>query len=87
MIFTAVITLAFCIAVTACYFEFRRLTRLRTSVAEGSARLVHLERQVTNYRERVAFYGTDEGMAHLARERFNLVLPGERVFIINREGP
>jgi cell division protein FtsB len=44
-----------------------------------------MERRVRNYREKVAFYETEEGMAHLAREQYNMVFPGERVFIINRE--
>jgi cell division protein FtsB len=30
----------------------------------------------------VEFYKTEEGIAHLARERDNLVYPGERVFIV-----
>ena len=78
------ILLAF-IAATVCYFEIQRLMRLKLAVAESSARLMEKERSVGNYREKVAFYRTDEGIAHLAREQYNLAFPGEQVFIIKRD--
>ena len=85
MFAAALATLFFFIAATVYYFEFRRLTRLKFAVAENSARLAEIERSVKNYREKVAFYETEEGMAHLAREQYNLVFPGERIFIVQRE--
>ena len=85
MFFAAIVTLGIFISVTVCYFEIRRLDRLTVSVDEGTARLAELQQRVRNYREKVAFYETEEGMAHLAREQYNLVFPGERIFVINRE--
>jgi len=79
--------LLFFIAATVYYFEFRRLTRLNLAVAESSARLAEMERRVRNYREKVAFYETEEGMAHLAREQYNLVFPGERIFVVKTDSP
>jgi len=87
MFIAAIATLCILITMTVYYFEFRRLARLTAAVDEGSARLAELERSVRNYREKVAFYETEEGMAHLAREQYNLVLPGERIFVINRDSP
>jgi cell division protein FtsB len=84
MFIAALATLLFFIAATVYYFEFQKLTRLKFAVAEGSARLFEKERNVINYREKVAFYKTDEGIAHLAREQYNLAFPGERVYTIER---
>jgi len=76
--------LLFFIAATVYYFEFQNLTRLKFDVAKNSARLAEKERNVMNYREKVAFYKTDEGIAHLAREQYNLAFPSERVYNIER---
>jgi len=85
MFIAALATLFLFIAATVYYFEFQRLTRLQFAVAERSARLAEVERSVKNYREKVAFYETEEGMAHLAREQYNLIFPGERIFIVKSE--
>ena len=84
MFVAAVGALLFFIAVTVYYFEFRKLTRLQIAFTESSAKLAEKERSVQNYREKVAFYKTDEGLAHLAREQYNLAFPGERVYIVKR---
>ena len=73
------------IAATVYYFEIQKLTRLKIAVAESSAKLAEKKRNVESYREKVAFYRTDEGMAHLAREQYNLAFPGEDVYIIDRD--
>ena len=41
-----------------------------------------MSRSVQELREKVAFYGTPDGVAHLAREQYNLSFPGEMVFKI-----
>ena len=85
MFVAALASLLFLIAATVYYFEFRKLTRLKFAVAESTARLAEKERNVRDYREKIAFYKTDEGIAHLAREQYNLAFPGERVYIINMD--
>ena len=85
MFVAALGTLLFFIAATVYYFEFRKLTRLKVAFVENSAKLEEKERSVRNYREKVAFYKTDEGIAHLAREQSNLAFPGERVYIVKRD--
>ena len=84
MFIAALATLIFFIAATVYYFEFQKMTRLNYAVAESSARLAAKEQSVRDYREKVAFYKTDEGIAHLAREQYNLAFPGERVYTIER---
>jgi cell division protein FtsB len=85
MFVAAFATLLFFITATVYYFEFLKLRRLKFAVAESSARLAEKESSVRDHREKVAFYRTDEGIAHLAREQYNMALPGERVFIVRRE--
>ena len=85
MFVAAFATLIFFIAATVYYFEFQKLTRLKIAVAESSAKLEEKEHSVRNFREKVAFYKTDEGIAHLAREQYNLAFPGERVYIVKRD--
>ena len=87
MFVAAFAALLFFIAATVYYFEFQKLTRLKFAVAESSAKLAEKERSVKNYREKVTFYKTDEGIAHLAREQYNLAFPGERVYTIERTSP
>ena len=74
--------LLFLIAGTAYFFEIQKIARLKAAVAERSAKLAEKERSVREYREKVNFYKTKEGIAHLAREQYNLAFPGERVFVI-----
>jgi cell division protein FtsB len=78
----AVVVTLLCIFGTCYFIEIGKIVRLRSAVAENSVRLAEKERSTRRYREMVEFYRTEEGIAHLARERDNLVFPGERVFII-----
>jgi cell division protein FtsB len=78
----AVVVTSLCIFVTCYFIEISKIVRLRSAVEESSLRLAEKERSAQRYREMVEFYETEEGIAHLARERDNLVFPGERVFFI-----
>jgi len=84
MFIAALAILLFFIASTVYYFEYQKLTHLKSSLAESSAKLAERERNVRNYREKIAFYKTDEGIAHLAREQYNMAFPGELVYTIER---
>ena len=79
----AMVTLLLFIAGTVYFFEIQKIARLRLAVAERSAMLAEKEQTVKELREKVAFYKTDEGIAHLAREQYNLAFPGERVYVIS----
>jgi cell division protein FtsB len=78
----AVAATVLCIVGTYFFIEISKILRLKAAVRENSADLAEKERSVQRYREMVEFYKTEEGMAHLARERDNLVYPGERVFLV-----
>jgi cell division protein FtsB len=78
----AIVTLFLFIAGTVYFFEIQKLARLRILVAERSAKLAEKERSVKEYREKVNFYKTKEGIAHLAREQYNLAFPEEQVYVI-----
>ena len=78
----AVIALLLGIAGTVYFFEIQKIARLKTAIAERSVKLAEKERNVKEYRERVNFYKTKEGIAHLAREQYNLAFPGERVYLV-----
>jgi cell division protein FtsB len=67
---------------TASFLEFRKINRLTALADERMAVLVSMSRSVQELREKVAFYNTPEGVAHLAREQYNLSFPGEMVFKI-----
>ncbi|MDD2452354.1 MAG: septum formation initiator [Synergistaceae bacterium] len=65
---------------TEFFLEFRKIARLTSLTDERMVRLVSMSRSVQELREKVSFYSTPEGVAHLAREQYNLSFPGERVF-------
>jgi cell division protein FtsB len=41
-----------------------------------------MSRDIQLLEEKIRFYNTPEGIARLAREQFNLTLPGEQIFRI-----
>jgi cell division protein FtsB len=79
----ALITAGLCflaIVGTAYILELRKIGRLGSIVDQRMDRLVAVTRDVQVLKEKVLFYKTPEGVARLAREQFNLTLPGERIF-------
>ena len=75
------------IATTACVFEIRKIYSLQRDIEIHSEILAEKERFVKNYKEKVDFYKTPEGIAHLAREQHNMARPGERIFVIEDVSP
>lgn len=72
------------IAITLSYyrFELERIAQIREAIAKSEAILKEKREAVRDYKEKVAFYKTQEGAAHLAREQYNLVENGERVILL-----
>lgn len=70
---------------TSYFLELRKISRLTALVDERMTRLVTMSRKVQELREKVAFYSTPEGIAHMAREQYNLSFPGEKIFRIERK--
>ena len=76
---------AFAIAIGCYRFELDRIARITEAIGKSEAELALKRKQVQEYREKVAFYKTDEGAEHLAREQYNLIRDGERVILLKSE--
>ena len=76
------ILLVLSIAATYYLFEVRRILQIQEAIGEREAVLNEKRESLRSYQEKVAFYKTKEGVEHLAREQYNLVGPGERVFLL-----
>ncbi len=63
-------------------FEIRKILQFNSAIAEREAERNEQRELVKSYKEKVSFYKTKEGIEHLAREQYNLVAPGERVFLL-----
>ena len=70
------------IVVTYYIFEVSRIAQLEEAIQAGESTLRERRLSLRDYREKVAFYKTQEGIEHLAREQYNLVGKGERVFLL-----
>ena len=80
-----IITLAVLgLAITVSYyrFELERIAEIREAIGRSEAVLQEKRESVRSYKEKVAFYKTQEGAEHLAREQYNLVENGERVILL-----
>ena len=71
-------------AITLGYYrlELDKISRIREAITKSEIELEEKRQAVREYREKVAFYKTDEGAEHLAREQYNLVQEGERVILL-----
>ena len=63
-------------------FELDRIANIREAIAKSEAELEKKREIVRVYREKAAFYKTQEGIEHLAREQYNLVGSDERVILL-----
>jgi cell division protein FtsB len=75
---------AFIVAVTVVTFfkEVNRIDRLSAALESRMEELVELTRKNQEIQEKISYYKTPAGIAHLAREEFNLVKPGEKIYRI-----
>ncbi len=70
------------IAVGYYRFELERIAQIREAIGKSEEVLKQKRQTVQDYKEKVAFYKTEEGAAHLAREQYNLVGTGETVILL-----
>ncbi len=84
ILLAALLSLFAAIMGTSYLLEIRKINQLTGLVDERMAVLVSMSRTVQELREKIAFYSTSEGLAHLAREQYNLSFPGELVFKIEK---
>ncbi|MCR5346429.1 MAG: septum formation initiator family protein [Fretibacterium sp.] len=82
ILFASFIFLVLSITVSYYIFEISRINQLEELIREQEAVLRDRRTSVRNYQEQIAFYKTPEGIQHLAREQYNLIMPGERVILL-----
>ncbi|MDO4785733.1 MAG: septum formation initiator family protein [Fretibacterium sp.] len=85
IVVAAFVLLVLFIIGTHYFFEARRIAQLKAAVEEREALLRQKQESVRDYREKVVFYSSQEGIEHMAREHYNLVFPNERVILIRSD--
>lgn len=72
------------LAITLSYYSFEldRIAQIREQISKSETVLKEKRDSVRDYKEKVEFYKTQEGIEHLAREQYNLVGKGERVILL-----
>ncbi len=75
------------ILTTSYVMELSRLRYLSSAIDQRVAELVRLKRRIQDKEEKILYYKTEEGIAREAREQFNLVMPGERIYRIEVASP
>ena len=72
------------LAITWSYYRFEldRIAEICEQIAKSEAVLKEKRESVRDYKEKVEFYKTQEGIEHLAREQYNLIGKGERVILL-----
>ncbi|MBQ3402036.1 MAG: septum formation initiator family protein [Synergistaceae bacterium] len=85
-----IVIFALCVlglAITWSYYRFEldRIAQIREQISRSEVVLKQKRDSVRDYKEKVAFYKTQEGIEHLAREQYNLVGNGERVILLRSE--
>ncbi|MDI9390406.1 MAG: septum formation initiator family protein [Synergistota bacterium] len=75
------------ILTTSYVMELSRLRHLSSAIDQRVAELVRLKRGIQDKEEKILYYKTEEGIAREAREQFNLVMPGERIYRVEVASP
>lgn len=80
---------AFIVSATLVTFfkELGRIERLSAALDSRMEELVEMTRKNQELLEKISYYKTPAGIAHLAREEFNLVKSGEKIYRIEVISP
>jgi cell division protein FtsB len=78
----AVTSFIIAVTVVTLFKEIGRVRRLSESLEARMEELVELTRKNHELQERISYYATPDGVAYIAREEYNLVRPGEKVYRI-----
>ncbi|MDR1885250.1 MAG: septum formation initiator family protein [Synergistaceae bacterium] len=82
VLFYAVVTFIVAATVVTFFKELHRIDRLAASLDSRMEELVELTRRNQEIQEKISYYQTPSGIAFLAREEFNLVKSGEKIYRI-----
>lgn len=58
------------------------MNELSNRIDERVQTMVRLKMDIEDKNEKINYYNTPDGIAKLARQEFNLVLPGEKIYIL-----
>lgn len=86
VLFWAVTALFWAILGTSIYWEVCRQQKIARLIAHGHEQLSELNDKIRRTRDRIEFYRSAEGQAWIARDRLNIVFPGERIYRIEIPG-
>jgi cell division protein FtsB len=78
----AVITFIMAVTVVTFFKEIGRIERMSDALDVKMGELVELTRKNQELHEKVAYYSSPAGIAHVATEEYNLVRPGEKKYKI-----
>jgi cell division protein FtsB len=70
------------VSIMTFFKEVGRIERLSLALESRMEELVETTRKNQELQEKISYYKTPEGIAYLAREEFNLVKSGERIYRI-----
>ena len=82
IVFAAAITFLIAVLLTSFFKEIQRVDDLSRSLDRRMDELVSEERKTQDFKQKIEYYSTPEGIARLAREQFNLVSSGEVLYKI-----
>lgn len=82
VIYFAAITFMMAVMLTSFYKEFERVNRLSVALEKRMDVLINEERRHQELKDKIALYSTQEGIARLARERYQMVKSGEVLYDI-----
>jgi cell division protein FtsB len=78
----AVTSFIMAVTVATLFREIGRIDRLSDSLESRMAELVEVTRKTQELQEKINYYSSPAGVVYLAREEFNMVRSGERMYRI-----
>lgn len=82
VIFSAIITFLLVVLIISFLRELKRVDKLSKALDSKMQELVVEKRKSQKLQQKIDYYSSPEGIARLAREQFNLVQSGERIYKI-----
>ncbi|MDO5562071.1 MAG: septum formation initiator family protein [Synergistaceae bacterium] len=82
VIYAAVVSFLVAVLLTSFFRELNTIDRLSGTLDKRMESLVKEKRKTQELKQKLQYYSTPEGMARLAREKFNLVQSGEKIYKI-----
>ncbi len=82
IIFAAAVTFLTAVLLISFFKEIERVDNLSDALDARMEELVREERKSQELEQKIEYYSTPEGIARLAREQFNLVRSGEKIYKI-----